>query len=1161
MTFDPSTFPEFTLRSQQQGAEGASPPSGIAFLSNGDCLISDDFNHQIQIYGNDGVLKKTFGGQGAEPGQFKYPKGIAVDAEDRIYVADCWNHRIQVFDADGNSLQHFGNYGDGPAELNEPYHLSFDSEGRLVVVERCNHRLQFFSVEGQSLGILGSRGSVVEEKLAHLYHTHPRLLPPPLFEFPTSIAQDSVGNFYISDSGNHRIQKFDSQWNRIDAFGEWGENGFQYAMWVAVGPGDLLYVADMNNNRIQALSSTGVFLGAITHIGKSKTMEGPVVIAAHGNQLWVGLAFQPELYVYPLPDENSLEQKAADPRHLDWQGQRYEESNDDARAYECYKQAAQLAFDRKAEPQTLTFKIALLNRMARTANSQAPETCGPLLAQHLVSCREDLNRSRQELMRLFADWDKILPEWIKANVEEQNRLLSDQEEDYRFNKPFYELEAKERKLFRESRSRTSAYRLHCEQYAEYLQSLLDLPLTDQDRNDCLKSLESDGNSLCQLIGSYLDAKEKNEEAMLNDFSAMQESPDQWSAFVSKLDFSRRILNLCSHLIWELQCLMIVLKEIGRTAPDGDAALNTIETLFVKPPGSQMVPKIMLGLQEDWAALANLSLRMNDLTDGYFKRRAGLTATPRAIDRDYFSPTPFDVEDMRLEDITRVQLSESLPFEVGAEGLTVGMDFYSRDLIGDADDFKKRLQGMADLFPSYLEKNEELLGQLEALAQQDRDLQNQLAQVNVQDKKTPISIHNNIEVVSFQVGLVRRMLITLEINEVANLFRLVLGCSLLTSGGDAPDSNLLQQMQAHRDLLETRLQNLLTERKACAMEDAGLSAQAEAESSAPLQGQAQATLDRQARLAELKIRTPLLEMRLYQCARKRNLLDKCSNLQKPNTRARGASWQYSIAQGERDLHRSFIPFGLDFAEDGSLFCADMENARIRRILPSGGAPSGFGVWGAHPGGLQNPADLIVDAEGALVVTDCKQGRVLKFSASGHFIKQFEEQENRPLGPITGLSLGAQGRVWAADQVNNCIWIWDQDGTLDRAIEADGRFQNPVAVCCLPDGSFVVADKSDDRLKRFNADGTLAKKVSNDTLNCGELYLLAFNEAHGLFASDVWGSRLFQFNADLEPLKVYDSFGKRGGEWSRISGLKIWNDSIYIADMDQSKIHAFALPLSS
>ncbi len=197
MTFDESIFPEFNFRSQQKGADGASPPSGISFLSNGDCLVSDDFNHQIQIYANDGALKKTFGGQGSDPGLFKYPKGIAVDAEDRIYVADCWNHRIQVFDAEGTPLRCFGNYGEGLGELNEPYHLRFDSEGRLIVVERCNHRLQFFSAEGQPQGTLGSRGSVVEEKLAHLYQTHPRLLPPPLFEFPTSIAQDSVGNLYI----------------------------------------------------------------------------------------------------------------------------------------------------------------------------------------------------------------------------------------------------------------------------------------------------------------------------------------------------------------------------------------------------------------------------------------------------------------------------------------------------------------------------------------------------------------------------------------------------------------------------------------------------------------------------------------------------------------------------------------------------------------------------------------------------------------------------------------------------------------------------------------------------------------------------------------------------------------------------------------------------
>ncbi len=103
-------------------------------------------------------------------------------------------------------------------------------------------------------------------------------------------------------------------------------------MWIATGPGDLLYVADMNNNRIQALSSSGVFLGSITSIGKSKAMEGPVVLAVHKNQLWVGLAFQPELAYGAPPPRIRRAKCRRSPHHLDWQGQRHEDLNDTARA-------------------------------------------------------------------------------------------------------------------------------------------------------------------------------------------------------------------------------------------------------------------------------------------------------------------------------------------------------------------------------------------------------------------------------------------------------------------------------------------------------------------------------------------------------------------------------------------------------------------------------------------------------------------------------------------------------------------------------------------------------------------------------------------------------------------------------------------------------------
>jgi len=83
------------------------------------------------------------------------------------------------------------------------------------------------------------------------------------FKGPYGIAVDSNGYVYVTDTGNHRVQKFDSDGNFIL---EWGSAGtgngqFKYPVSVAVGPQGFVYVCEAENCRIQIFTSDGVYLG------------------------------------------------------------------------------------------------------------------------------------------------------------------------------------------------------------------------------------------------------------------------------------------------------------------------------------------------------------------------------------------------------------------------------------------------------------------------------------------------------------------------------------------------------------------------------------------------------------------------------------------------------------------------------------------------------------------------------------------------------------------------------------------------------------------------------------------------------------------------------------------------------------------------------------
>jgi len=97
--------------------------------------------------------------------------------------------------------------------------INFSFQGlREQTIRQGVGHLQIFNPEGQSRGWIGGRGTVLEEELACIYETLKNLFNAPAFEFPTCIASDSHGNYFISDSGNHRILKFDACWNLRLAF-------------------------------------------------------------------------------------------------------------------------------------------------------------------------------------------------------------------------------------------------------------------------------------------------------------------------------------------------------------------------------------------------------------------------------------------------------------------------------------------------------------------------------------------------------------------------------------------------------------------------------------------------------------------------------------------------------------------------------------------------------------------------------------------------------------------------------------------------------------------------------------------------------------------------------------------------------------------------------
>ncbi|CAF1416032.1 unnamed protein product [Adineta steineri] len=134
------------------------------------------------------------GTEGSDSNQLHGPRGIFVDVNLDLYVADCGNDRVQLFQSgESNGITVAGYTSINPTiTLHCPKGIILDAEKYLFIVDNGNHRIVGSSLNGFRclVGCYG-RGSQSNQ-----------------LENPVSLSFDRSGNMFVTDTLNHRIQKF-----------------------------------------------------------------------------------------------------------------------------------------------------------------------------------------------------------------------------------------------------------------------------------------------------------------------------------------------------------------------------------------------------------------------------------------------------------------------------------------------------------------------------------------------------------------------------------------------------------------------------------------------------------------------------------------------------------------------------------------------------------------------------------------------------------------------------------------------------------------------------------------------------------------------------------------------------------------------------------------
>jgi DNA-binding beta-propeller fold protein YncE len=185
-------------------------------------------------------------GSQVQPAGLNSPRSLAFAPDGTLYVADSLNHRILHLDENGKLIKAWGSFAQSidtapapPGTFNEPWGVAVGPDSSVYVTDTWNHRVQKFTATGSPLLQWGHFGQADT---------------PDALYGPRGIAVDSNGHVYVADTGNKRIVVFDSQGNPITQIGSGGfEPGqFDEPVGVAVDAAGRLYVADTWNQRIQS---------------------------------------------------------------------------------------------------------------------------------------------------------------------------------------------------------------------------------------------------------------------------------------------------------------------------------------------------------------------------------------------------------------------------------------------------------------------------------------------------------------------------------------------------------------------------------------------------------------------------------------------------------------------------------------------------------------------------------------------------------------------------------------------------------------------------------------------------------------------------------------------------------------------------------------------
>ena len=267
-----------------------SGPWGIFVKANNDVYVTDHNNHRVMKWASgatEGVVVAGGNGEGDAANQLRWPTGVYVDADDNVYVADRNNNRVQRWAKNSSGAYTTGvtvaggttfNDNNNTNQLSNPQGLFVDASKNVYVSTNWNHAVQKWAPNATQPTIVagGNWYGSQSNQLADVQ----------------GIYVDNLGTVYVADQNNHRVQKWLLGANSgITVAGVNGSSSSELGKFNSPssvsfdGVGNL-YVAERNNHRVQKIQlnpqikvPAGSLTGSMTLKGMRDAISDPIETA------------------------------------------------------------------------------------------------------------------------------------------------------------------------------------------------------------------------------------------------------------------------------------------------------------------------------------------------------------------------------------------------------------------------------------------------------------------------------------------------------------------------------------------------------------------------------------------------------------------------------------------------------------------------------------------------------------------------------------------------------------------------------------------------------------------------------------------------------------------------------------------------------------------